>query len=284
MVAHPSLDISAITDHLQRGQDGIWFAGRRSDISHPEDCQDWYLAVEDQSYWFKHRAACIVECLRRFPPPGPVFDIGGGNGHVTCAMKQAGYETALVEPSIQAAINARQREVDPVICATLADAQFPEGSVSAVGLFDVLEHIEDDLAFLQELRRLLASQGRLYLTVPAYQAIWSSHDDLVGHFRRYTIGSVSARLLQAGFQVEFSSYLFALLPVPIFFFRSVPTRLGLRKEDHQQRFEKEHAAGASYTRTLAEWVFDQERKLLKRGWRIPWGSSCLIVATVGVVD
>src|SRR5687768_14352447 len=269
------IDLSSLAKHLQPGEGGIWFSPSRSDISHPDECQDWYLKVEDDSYWFRHRADCIVECLRRFPPGGPLLDVGGGNGHVSLAIKTAGFEPVLVEPSLTAVKNAQARGLSPVVCSTLEDAGWRDSSVPAVASFDVMEHIEDDHAFLRSIHRLLAQSGRLYLTVPAYRFLWSSHDVTVGHFRRYTLGMLRQRLSAAGFETEFASYLFSPLPLPIGLLRSLPFRLGLSRQG-RERFAQEHSSGQDLVSRALQAVLGWERRRLQAGSRIPFGSSCLI--------
>jgi len=275
------LEIADVTSNLEYRADGIWLAPRRSEMSHPEQCQDWYRSVEEDSYWYRHRAECIVECLRQFPPTGPVLDVGGGNGHVSLAIQQAGFDPVLVEPSMQAAMNARARGIKSVICATLSDARFQDDSLSAVGAFDVLEHVEDDAGFVADVHRALKPSGRFYLTVPAFRFLWSAYDDHVGHFRRYTLGSLGKLLRDGGFQVEQASYLYGLLPLPIFLFRSLPTWLGLRGRRNFQRFQKEYAPSPNLFVRILESLLRLERHRLRQGGNLAFGSSCLFVARSG---
>ncbi len=138
------------------------------------------------------------------------------------AYGNIGYEAVLVEPGLTGAQNARRRGLADVICSTLEDAEFPAHSLPAIGIFDVLEHIEDDQRFLCELQGLLRPGGRLYVTVPTYRWLWSSDDVFSGHFRRYTRASLVREMNHAGFEVEFSSYLFAMLLLPIFCYGRSP--------------------------------------------------------------
>src|SRR5690606_21548140 len=124
-------------------------------------------------------------------PGGPIFDIGGGNGFVARGLAAAGFPAVVIEPGPTGARNAQARGLSPVVCAALDDAGFLPGSVPAAGLFDVLEHIEDDLGAMATLSALLPPGGRVYLTVPAYQWLWSSEDELGGHHRRYTRASLA---------------------------------------------------------------------------------------------
>ena len=76
------IELSKIATNLQPGEYGIWFSKKRSPISYPEDGNLRCLALEDSSFWFKHRNKCIIESMRLFPPEGVVYDVGAGNGYV----------------------------------------------------------------------------------------------------------------------------------------------------------------------------------------------------------
>src|SRR4029453_13054884 len=105
---------------------------------------------------------------------------------------------------------------------------FRPGSLPAIGMFDVLEHIENDVAFLDSLHELLIPSGRIYVAVPAFGFLWSADDAAAGHFRRYTIGTLTKALASSGFIVDYSTYFFQWLWLPIFFFRTMPSVIGLR--------------------------------------------------------
>ena len=272
------LEIPTITSGLEFTADGIWRSPDSAEVSHPEQCQDWYRAVEEDSFWYRHRAECIVECLRRYPPGGEIVDVGGGNGHVSAAIKRAGFLPVLVEPSAQATAHARARGIETVICSTLDDAGFRDHSLPAVGAFDVLEHIENDVRFAASIHRLLVPSGRLYLTVPAFGILWSSYDEYVGHFRRYTLRSLNRLLSAVGFQVERATYLFGILPLPIFLKRSLPTRLGLRRASDFEHFQQEYAPHRSLLTSLIEASLRLEQARVRGGRNILFGSSCLAVA------
>lgn len=160
---HAMISIESISSRLQKGEDGIWYGPPTVDLSYPTEGYDNCLAVEDASFWFRHRNDCILAAVSGHPPPwnGPIFDIGGGNGFVTQGLARAGFEVVLVEPGRAGAENAKRRGVEPVICATLEGAGFAPGTLPALGLFDVLEHISDGVSFLVSIRDLLVPGGKL---------------------------------------------------------------------------------------------------------------------------
>jgi SAM-dependent methyltransferase len=183
-------DFDYLASTLTRRDPGIWFSSNRSvGVSYPAFGNAACLAVEERSFWFRHRNRCIVSLVRRFPPDGCILDIGGGNGFVSKELTAAGMVCALLEPGIDGALAAHARGIDPVICARLEDAVLPAESISAAGMFDVLEHVEDEGAALKEINRLLAPNGLLFLTVPAYQFLFSVDDVAAGHHRRYTVST-----------------------------------------------------------------------------------------------
>jgi SAM-dependent methyltransferase len=266
-----------ICGNLELGDDGIWFSKKRSRVSYPSTGNETCYLIEDESFWFRHRNHCILECMRAYPPTGAVFDVGGGNGFVSLGMQNSGYEPVLVEPGLSGAHNAKSRGLADVICSTLEDAGFPARSLPAIGIFDVVEHIDDQRRFLCQLRELLRPGGRIYVTVPAYRWLWSSDDVFSGHFRRYTRASLIREMNRSGFDVEFSSYFFAGLPLPVLFARTLPGRFGLRNVAETHGGAREHLMLGGL-RTLVDALFAWERKAIANRCSIPFGSSCLLVA------
>jgi SAM-dependent methyltransferase len=211
----------------------------------------------------------MTDVVEQFPAPGVIYDVGGGNGYMTRALKDAGHPTVLVEPVEQGARTAFQRGLQPVVNSTLEHAEFPPGSLPAVGMFDVLEHVDDDLGMLREIRDLLAPGGRLYLTVPAHPRLWSAHDDEAGHRRRYTSSSLRAVVADAGLTIERSSLMFSILLVPLAI-RALVQRHVRKGEDAADVYDP---TGNAFLR----WRFSAERRSLRRRDHRT-GTSLLLVA------
>lgn len=260
--------------------DGLWMAGAAADSRFSEEAHNTLLEIEENSFWFRHRNRCVTELLRAFPPPGTVLDVGAGNGFVTAALRDAGFDAIAVEPGLAGARNARSRGLKPVLCATLKDAGFPERSIPAAALFDVVEHVSDDRRFLSEVWRLLRPGGMLYVTVPSYSWLWSREDESAGHYRRYRLGRLIEMLRQAGFETLFGTHIFALLPVPVFFLRVLPTRLGFRTADSLRRTVREHRKLPGVSGRLIEKLFEWELGQIRRGRPVRFGASCMVAARV----
>lgn len=274
------IDIGNISTNLDY-HDGIWSTEISSQISYPDSGNRACLAIEENSFWFKHRNECIAAALRNFAPPGTLFDVGGGNGYVSLGLKQRGFEVVLVEPGVEGVVNAKARGVEPLIHSSLEAAGFKKGSLPAIGAFDVIEHIDDDLGFLKSAKELLTKDGRIYLTVPAYNALWSAEDEYAEHFRRYRAGQLQSKLSKVGFEPEYITYIFWPLPFPIFFARTLPSLLGLRKGSSLDTNIKEHSpkkgALSEAFRRLLHW----ELSLVAKKRSVPFGGSVLAVAKRG---
>lgn len=271
------IDIGRIASNLKPLEDGLWASAEARSVFYPEGAHGRCFRLEEQSFWFRHRNACLLEVISRLPPAGALFDVGGGNGYVTLALCRRGIESVLVEPGMQGVRNAMARGLRPVICSTLQGAGFRPGSLPALGMFDVLEHMADDTAFLRTARQLVADGGRLYLTVPAYGFLWSDTDDMARHFRRYTLGGLARTLRSAGFEVEYATYIFWPLPLPVFLLRTVPSWLGLWR-DPARKARRDHAGGGASGASLLRPLLRDELRRIRRGWPIRFGGSCLVVA------
>ena len=276
------ISIPSIAPSLRKNREGIWTCAADSKVSYPEHGHDACYAVEEKSFWFGHRNRCVLSAMKRFPPAGAIFDIGGGNGFVSLALEAAGFETVLVEPGPRGAGHAKARGLKNVIRATTESAGFRPGSLPAVGLFDVIEHIRDDAAFLKSIRHLMSAAGRVYMTAPAYPALWSDEDESAGHFRRYSMKGLEAAAVNAGFEIEFSSHIFRFLPIPIALSRALPHRLGLsrsyRKPLSGKDVRRDHAAGGGILKNAAELMLRSEPARLEAGKPMGFGGSVLVVA------
>jgi len=273
------MNIAAITENLTLAADGIWYSSEQEPVSYPADGNDGCFAVEDRSFWFRHRNRCIAAVVASFPPPGTILDVGGGNGFVSMGLRQAGFDVALIEPGPAGARNAKKRGIETVICATTDTAGVKQGSVPAIGLFDVIEHISDAVAFLRTVRSLLVSGGMLYATVPAFNFLWSKEDVDAGHVRRYTLDRIGDTLSRAGLDVLFASYIFRALPLPIFLMRSIPYRLGMAKAKRgAAEVARDHVAPGDFVARGISAIFDPEVRNLEARKPMRFGGSCLIVA------
>ena len=238
---------------------------------------DELFLLEDKSWWFKHRNKIIHTTIERYPPPirRLLADVGGGNGFVSAYLNSYGIETILFEPGVQGVLNAKRRGLKNLLCAPLDKTTVMPNCLPAIGLFDVLEHMERESELLQEVQYALSPNGMLYVTVPAHNFLWSDEDDIAEHYRRYTKESLVTILSQNGFNVVFASYFFRMLSPAIFVLRSLPHKLGRKKKAVSE------ASGfvvPALVGKLADSFFDTEVKKIQKGQAISHGASIIAVA------
>ncbi len=261
---------------LRKNQKSFWeiLNSESSEVSYPSSGHSSLAEIEDLSFWFRHRNKVISSLVKEFSPSGPILDVGGGNGYVSLGLKKNEFSTIVIEPGKNGAEVAKERGLE-VINSEFNSDLFEKESISAIGLFDVVEHIEDDVNFLKMCKKNLKPGGFLYITVPAYQSLWSDDDVFAGHYRRYNRKTLSKLLKDSGFEVMRMTMFFSLLIAPIFFLRTIPSFFGKKvKVDNVVTDHKSQ----SLIGKIAEFIFSFENKLISRGFKIPFGASIVVVA------
>ena len=226
---------------------------------------------EDSHWWFCARRAIAASLLKRFklPPDAHILDAGcgsGGNLEMLAGFgKVYGFE---LDDASRA--NAKARNIGPIEAGKLSDA-IPFGqSFDLITLFDVLEHIKDDQAALNALANRLKPGGLLLINVPAFQFLFSRHDELHHHFRRYEWANLKRKIEAAGLEIRLMNYWNCLL-------FPVAAAARLAEKIHPPR----HALGSGtpppFINKLLTNLVSAERFLLPR-LRLPFGISIMAVA------
>src|SRR5689334_3739322 len=172
------------------------------------------LELDDRHWWYRGRRRIIQAELDRLPlpPGGRVLDAGCGSGRTLEELGRYG-EVFGIELDPGAAGVARARGCGEVREGRLEELPWEDGFFDLITCLDVIEHTPDDRVTLGELRRVCRPGGFLLVTVPAYQSLWSQHDEANHHFRRYGRRTLRAAALDSGWRVHrvtsFNSLLFA---------------------------------------------------------------------------
>jgi SAM-dependent methyltransferase len=169
---------------------------------------------DERHWWYTGRRAILAALIRRrlpLPEGARILEIGCGTGH-NIAMLQGFGEVDAAEIDAEAGAAASRRLGRPVMASALPDlAGVPERAYDLVALLDVIEHVDADRDALRSATRRLRPGGRLLVTVPAHPWLWSAHDDINHHKRRYTARSLRRLAAEAGLRVEMLGYFNALL-------------------------------------------------------------------------
>jgi SAM-dependent methyltransferase len=179
-----------------------------------QDLMRAMLEVDERHWWYRGRREVIRSELDSLPLPTPaeVLDAGCGSGRTMQELATYGRVRG-VELDDAAAELARSRGHGEVIVGRLEQLPWPDRSFDLITSLDVIEHTPDDRATLAELLRVCRPGGWLLVTVPAYQALWSGHDEANHHYRRYSRGMLRNAAAGAGWTVarmtSFNSVLLA---------------------------------------------------------------------------
>jgi SAM-dependent methyltransferase len=229
--------------------------------------------AEDRHWWYRGRRTVLDGVIAELglPANARILDAGCGSGRFMVELAKLGTVTG-VELSDTSVQLARQRAIGEVVAGSVLEMPFADDSFDLAVSLDVIEHLEDDLAALREFRRTVAPGGALLVTVPAYQWLWSSHDEINHHHRRYTRRSLQHVAEQAGWKQVRTTYFNSLL---------LPVAILLRVLERFSTKTTESSLDLWIPPEPLNWVLERplalEAALIARGGRIPAGLSLLAV-------
>lgn len=172
--------------------------------------RDSLAQVEDRHWWFVGRRQIIRTLLETHSASGPLLEVGCGSGANLPMLADFG-DVVGIEPDATDRERANSRGAGRILPGALPDGIPTDELFETVLALDVIEHVEDDVASVQALTNRLRPGGLLIVTVPAYQWLWSEHDRVNGHFRRYHRADLSAVLEPLPLKIELLSYFNTLL-------------------------------------------------------------------------
>ncbi len=224
-------------------------------------------------FWLRQRTALVLCALDKyFPGRHRGLEVGCGGGLMMRAIRARRPDIALdgADLFVSALALAAEGLPDGARLMQMDAAALPfESEYDLVGLFDVLEHVDDDDAALAGAARALRPGGGLLLTVPQHRFLWSHLDERVHHRRRYSGRTLRAKLAVAGLRLEASvSYVSLLLPA--MYLARFAYRDSERLED---MLRLNGAVNAAFKGICAV-----ERAMIRARLRLPFGDSLLIVA------
>lgn len=232
--------------------------------------------VEQSHWWYTGRrkilAEFVAEICRQVTDRRPrILDVGCGTGANLLMLSEYG-EAEGVDVSEEALAFCRERGLDKVQLGAGEKLPYEDGTFDLVTAFDVVEHMDDDLAGLREMRRVLRPGGRALLFVPAFMFLWGLQDDVSNHRRRYRLPELQRVLEQAGFEIERTTYANITFFLPILLVRKLMRLTGIKTES-------ENTITVSALNGVLGRVFGAESWILKR-MNLPFGVSGLCVARV----
>jgi SAM-dependent methyltransferase len=228
--------------------------------------------VEERSFWFRARNRLIVSTFRRhFADATSFLEVGCGGGVVLAAIAEALPQIRLVGGELyeEGLVVARRRLPEVELRALDARTLPYENDFDVVGAFDVIEHIDEDEQVLAQMVRATRPGGGVLVLVPQHRWLWSEHDKIVEHRRRYTRKELVAKATRAGIEVvEVTSFVTSLMPAMI-------VSRAIDRVRHQTDPIANLEPGP--LNAVFERMLDGERKLIEHGVSLPFGGSLMLV-------
>jgi len=230
--------------------------------------------VEQAHWWYTGRRRILTgfveEICRQVTDRRPrILDVGCGTGANLLMLSEYG-EAEGVDISEDALAFCRERGLDKVRLGAGEKLPYEDGTFDLVTALDVVEHMDDDLAGLREMRRVLRPGGRVLLFVPTFMFLWGLQDDVSNHRRRYRLPELRRVLEQAGFEIERTTYANITFFLPILVVRQLMRLTGLKADS-------ENDINVTALNGVLGSVFGAESWLL-RFMNLPFGVSGLCVA------
>lgn len=240
-----------------------------------------FALLEENHFWFKGRRTIFFDLIGRTldeqnpNPKREILEIGCGAGGMLGPLGEFGNVTG-IDISHEYTQFCHKRGYERVVTGSGYELPFRDNSFDMVALFDVIEHIPDDQKVLEEVRRVLKPGGQVFISVPAYQFMFSQNDRVAHHLRRYTAGRLNALLAKVGLQSKkttyFNTFLFPLILPAVMVLKLKEKIFGLPKGLTNLSHEfKEPVNG------IFGWVMGSERWLL-RHIEFPFGHSLIAMA------
>ena len=227
------------------------------------------LALDERHWWYRGRRRMLDALLAGLDLRGQarVLDAGCGSGRTLDQLARLGDAHGVeLNPIALSAARARGHDVRE---ASVEAIPHEEASFELVTCLDVIEHTDDDVVALRELRRVTRPGGRLVVSVPAHPRLWSRHDEVNGHRRRYTRRTLRAAADAAGWQVE------RMTGFNVFYLAPAALVRIARRDGREGGSELELTP--SSIDPLLELPLRAEAALVRRGTDLPTGLSLMAV-------
>jgi len=227
---------------------------------------------EGGHWWFRGRREIVANLIDKFRlrKPGKILDIGSGTGYNLLWLSRYSSDIRGLEPSEEAIEFSNSRQKFNIIKGVFPiDA--PKDKFDLITMFDVLEHVDNDVEGLKKISELLAPGGIAVLTVPAFDYLWSEHDEILHHKRRYSIKQLKKIITDIdGLEMLKISYFNLFLFLPAFAVRLIKKIFNLKTG------KADDFHGGKIINFLLSAIFSAEKYLL-RITDLPFGLSIVAV-------
>lgn len=240
-----------------------------------------YYDLERQHWWFVAREKIISNYIKKLienknlnSQDLKILNIGCGPGRSSQYLSKFGHVVSIEYDKFCCEFASEKTGLE-IINGSITELPFNDNSFDLVCAFDVIEHVEDDQLAVQEMKRVAKDKGVLFITVPAFMSLWSHHDVINHHFRRYKLAEIAQLFgkVDNGKKI-FSSYFNFFLFTPIYIFRRLSNLLksGEKRSGSGSDFE---AFKPGILNSVLQSIMLLESKFINNNIKLPFGVSIL---------
>lgn len=233
-----------------------------------------YHDVETYHWWFKSRRKYLIDLLKKTPRDIKILDIGCSSGIFLKDLEKLGFKTENlygIDISEEAIKNCKINGIDNSYVMDAQNITLQE-TFDVIIASDCLEHLKDEKKALKNWNSLLKVGGKMYVFVPAFMSLWSYHDEVNMHYKRYTRNELKQSLLNEELEIQKLSYWNFFLFLPVYTFRRIGTLLNKNKKG-----ETDLSISNTFINQSLLMLLTLENKILKV-FNFPFGVSAFCIA------
>lgn len=238
-----------------------------------------YYDFERKHWWFQVRSKIIFtkikQVIEKYKLSNPsILNIGAATGYTSEILAKLGRVKSLENDKECFEFLVSLNRFD-CVNASVTKLPFSNESFDIVCAFDVIEHVQDDMLAVSEMQRVCRSNGVICITVPAYMELWSEHDEINHHIRRYTKSTLLP--LFSKNKIIYQSYFNTILFMPVYFFRKISYLFFKFKIRKETRLKSDFENNNSIINFIFYRIFIAEAYLMKHFVSLPFGVSFFLM-------
>lgn len=239
-----------------------------------KDFEKKYHDVETDHWWFKSRRKYLLDLLKDADKESKILDIGCSSGIFLKDLEKLGFKPENlfgIDISEKAIDNCKANGIQNCFVMDAQNITLTE-TFDIIIASDCLEHLEDDKKALKNWKSLLKIGGKMYVFVPAFMSLWSYHDEVNMHHRRYTNSELKSKITAENLEIQNTGYWNFFLFLPVYVFRKLTAVF-----QKDKRGESDISIGNSFVNSALLQLIIFENKLLKM-MNFPFGVSTFCIA------
>lgn len=237
-----------------------------------------YYTLEREGWWFKARLFILESVIKKlkFDSNISILNVGAATGATSEMLAKYGEVTSLEYDKYCCEFLKEKTGIE-AINASLTDLPFTDNSFDLVCAFDVIEHIENHEKAVDEIFRVLKPKAKYFITVPAFQTLWSNHDVVNHHYRRYKKNNLNKLITKSRLKIEYTLYFNFLLFIPISITRFILNVIPIKRDKNSSGSDNEIMKSSRITNTILFSIFYSEKYLLNLNVKFPFGVSIMSI-------